>query len=108
MASLSIGMRIALAMKPGESDEVVTSIGNFSVTIRNDSRRVSSELKLIDGVDVPFLQALPNATARSTTEGEVCNAGIISTSFLRMLSSCHGRYRCPSQRTVTRTSAAQG
>jgi hypothetical protein len=30
----------------------------------------------------PFLHALPKAMARSMTFGDVCNAGMISTSFL--------------------------
>lgn len=68
IASLIIGMRIAFAMKPGESLETTTSGGQSS--------RALSPARL------PFLHAIPNAFARSTTSTEVCRAGITSTSFL--------------------------
>jgi len=33
-------------------------------------------------MDLPFLQAFPNARALSSVSFEVCKAGMISTSFL--------------------------
>ena len=71
MASLSMGMRIALAMKPGESLDCVTSACQFEPRVSRSN------------VDSPFLQALPNARALSNVSVDVCKAGMISTNFLR-------------------------
>lgn len=64
MASFSIGMRMALAIKPGESFE--TAISDSATSLRG----------------IPFLHARPYALARSMVSSDVWMAGMISHSFL--------------------------
>lgn len=71
MASLSIGMRMALAMKPGLSLDWVTSVSLQHRILRTCSTRLS-----------PFLHALPNAFALCRVSDEVWRAGMTSTNFL--------------------------
>lgn len=102
-------MRIALAMKPGESADCVTAAHERQRVLAGAWRGWGQSAR----AHSLLLHASPNARARASVSSEVCSAGMSSTSFLGVcqlpvLTSLLSLHVCEAAPPLALTSAARG